>query len=156
ASTKARGPSRNRRFLLENLEDRSLLSTYTLSEFSFFPWLKGVREQVNNNPPTYTFNPPSPFIVSTGSGSNTFNILNTSAGIPIRIIGGGSDTVNVGSGGSVQGIVGAVSVENPANSTTLNINDSADLAARTVRLSTITPGFDPVPWGSITGLAPAA
>jgi hypothetical protein len=162
ASTKARGPSRNRRFLLETLEDRSLLSTYTLSEgwetiivnFNIPVTVPFVTEQVDNNPATTTLFG-SPFVVSTGSGSNTVNILDTSAGIPIDISGGGSDTVNVGSGGSVQGIVGAVSVQNPPNYTTLNIDDSADATARTVTLSTYTPAGDSA-WGSITGLAPAA
>jgi hypothetical protein len=155
ASTKARGPSRNCRFRLENLEGRSLLSTYTLSEFSLTPTVRAVVEQVDNHPPTITVNPPTPFVLSTGSGSNTVNILNTSAGLPIEIIGHGRDTVNVGSGGSVQGIRGAVSIENPPSFTTLNVDDSADPAARTATLSTITPAGDS-PWGTITGLAPAA
>jgi hypothetical protein len=115
----------------------------------------GVEVQVNNNPPTIYYHPPSPFVLSTGGGSNTVNVLNTRAGIPVRIIGGGSDTVNVGSGGSVQGIVGALYVENPPWYTTLNIDDSSDQAARTVTLSTFTPPGDS-PWGSITGLSPAA
>jgi hypothetical protein len=45
--------------------------------------------------------------LGTGSGSNTVNVLNTSAGVPIEIMGPGQgtqDTVNVGSGGNVQGI----------------------------------------------------
>jgi hypothetical protein len=58
--------------------------------------------------------------------------------------------------GLVQGILGALYVENPASHTTLNINDSADTAVRRCTLSSITPGFDAdTPWGSITGLAPA-
>jgi hypothetical protein len=120
-----------------------------------------VKEQVNNNPPTYTYFPPSPFVVSTGSGSNTVNILDTSAGITISIVGHGWDTVNVGDNGSVQGIVGAVSVENPPSYTTLNIDDSADPNARTATITTV--GSNPADsegnsdvWGSVTGLAPAA
>jgi hypothetical protein len=71
--------------------------------------------------------------------------------------GGGSDTVNVGNGGSVQGILGALYVENTPGSTMLNINDSADTARRRCTLSSMTPGFDSdSPWGSITGLAPAS
>ena len=60
------------------------------------------------------------------------------------------------SGGSVQGILGAVTAEDPGGPATLNVDDSADATGRTVTLGTITPSFDPVPWGSITGLAPAA
>jgi hypothetical protein len=70
--------------------------------------------------------------------------------------GGGADTVSVGNGGSVQGILGALYVENSPSFNSLNVDDSADLAARVVTLSTIAPWFDAVPWGSITGLAPAA
>src|SRR6516225_1632976 len=106
ASTKARGPSRNCRFRLERLEERALLSTYTLSEYYFFG-TPVVTETVNNIT-TQHFNPPSPFMVNTGGGSNTVNILNTSAHIAISVSSGGSDVVNVGSGGSVQGILAAV------------------------------------------------
>src|SRR5271157_28426 len=96
--TRARGPSRKRRLQLESLEGRTLLSTYTISEFSFFGG-PAVQETINGNT-TYHFNASSPFVVTTGSGTNTVNILNTSAGIAIDEIGGGYDTVNVGSGGS--------------------------------------------------------
>jgi hypothetical protein len=93
--------------------------------------------------------------IMTGQGADTVNVLSTD--VPTYLNGGGgADTVNVGNGGSVQGIGGALYVENQSNHTTLNINDSADTWRRDARLSTITPGFDPVPWGSITGLAPAA
>jgi hypothetical protein len=43
---------------------------------------------------------------------------------------------------------------NPPSFTTLNVDDSADAAFRTVTHDTWTPGFDS-PWGRITGLAPA-
>jgi hypothetical protein len=150
---KARGPSRNRRFRLECLEERALLSTYTLSEFYFFN-TPAVTETVNNVT-TIHYNAHSPFVVNTGAGNNTVNILDTSAHVAINVNGGGSDVVNLGNAGSVQGILGAVAVENPPDLTTLNINDSADQAARTVTLSTFTPFIDS-PWGTITGLAPAA
>ena len=151
--TRARAPSRKRRLQLENLEERTLLSTYTLSEFSFVG-IPTVRETVNGTTTNHV-NPPSPFVVNTGSGSNTVNILDTSAHIAITVIGSGTDTVNVGNAGSVQGILAAVNVENPPSFNTINVNDSADTTARTVTLSTFTPAGD-TPWGSITGLAPAA
>ena len=150
--TRARGPSRKRRLQLENLEERALLSTYTLSEF-YVIGIPTVSETVNNTTTDY-FNPPSPFVVNTGSGSNTVNILNTSADIAINEIGSGTDTVNVGNGGSVQGILAAVNIQNPPSYNTINVNDSADPTARTVTLSTYSSGG--YNWGSITGLAPAA
>src|SRR4051794_16366479 len=76
---RARGSSRKRRLQLENLEERALLSTYTVSEF-YNLGIPIVRETVDTITIDYQ-NPPSPFVVNTGSGSNTVNILNTSAGI---------------------------------------------------------------------------
>jgi len=141
---------------LENLEERALLSTYTLVEaYIPIPYapLSIVLESINNVTTQYV-NPPSPFVVKTGSGSNTVNIVNTSAHIAIDVYDGGSDTVNVGGAGSVQGILAAVNIENRSSLDTINIDDAADTTARTVTLSTFTSGG--TPWGSITGLAPAA
>jgi hypothetical protein len=58
--------------------------------------------------------------------------------------GGGHDTVNVGFNGGLQDIQGALTVKNPPSFTTLNIDDSADTAARKVTIDS----------GAITGLAP--
>ena len=58
--------------------------------------------------------------------------------------------------GSVQGILGALYVDDPPGYTTLNINDLYDNASRLATLSTFSNGPDAGPWGSITGLAPAA
>jgi hypothetical protein len=66
--------------------------------------------------------------------------------------GGGADTVNVGFI-DCWDIKGTLYVENTPNFTTLNI---FCLIGQTYTISTITPLFDPVPWGSITGLSPAA
>ena len=141
---------------MESLEARALLSTYTISEFSIFTNVRGVSVQVNNNPATLTYNPTSPVIVNTASGTNTVNILNTSAGFPVEIAGHGSNIVNVGTNGSVAGIVGAVSIQasaGSAGSNTLYVNDSTDTTGRTVTLSNY-EGFGT--FGSITGLAPAS
>ena len=154
--TRARGPSPKRRLQLENLEERALLSTYTLHEIYIpipFAPISIVQETVNNTTTDY-YNPPSPFVVNTGSGSNTVNILDTSAHIAINVIGSGTDTVNVGNAGSVQGILAAVNLQNPPSYNTINVNDSADTTARTVTLSTYSSGG--ANWGSITGLAPTA
>ncbi|MGO8902553.1 MAG: C2 family cysteine protease [Isosphaeraceae bacterium] len=150
--TRARGPSRKRRLQLENLEERALLSTYSISE-SYLAGVPVVSETINNVTTNYV-NPASPFVVTTASGSNTVNILNTSAHIAINVNGQGLDTVNVGNAGSAQGILGALSIQNPPSYTTINVNDGSDATARTVTLSTFTSGG--YNWGSITGLAPAA
>jgi hypothetical protein len=89
------------------------------------------------------------------AGSNdTININSTLAGIPTYVSGAGSDTVNLGSGGSVQNINGYVRIENPPSFNTINIDDSGDGTARTVTVGSFTPSNDS-PFGYILGLAPA-
>ena len=91
--------------------------------------------------------------ITTGSGGDTVNVLAT--GVPTSLsTSGGHDTVNVGNAGSVQGILGALTIQNPPSFNTINVDDSADTTARTVTLSTFVSGG--ASWGSITGLAPAA
>ena len=70
---------------------------------------------------------------------------------------GGSDAFTVGNAGSVQAIAGALNIENTPSYNTVTVDDSSDATARTVTIDTITtvPG-DADPYGSITGLAPAA
>src|SRR5262249_20330678 len=63
--------------------------------------------------------------------------------------GGGLDTVNVGNAGSVQGILGAVTVTNLASFTRLNVDDSSDPISRNVTLSA--SGLTAI----LSGLAPA-
>jgi hypothetical protein len=148
----ARGPSRKRRLQFENLEERTLLSNYTVSEL-YHLGIPTVRETVNGATTDY-YNPASPFVFNTGSGSNTVNILDTSAGIAIKETGYGNDTVNLGSGSSVQGILAPVTLQNPPSYNTIDVDDSADATARVVALSTYSSsGYN---WGLITGLAPAA
>jgi hypothetical protein len=93
------------------------------------------------------------FVLNTDSGQDTVNVRNTSAGVSIQIHGGNQDTVNIGDNGSVQGILAPVTVDNPPSWNTINIDDSADAAARTVGLSTSPDGN--VLWGTVSGLAPA-
>ena len=90
--------------------------------------------------------------ITTGSAADTVNVLAT--GVTTNISDGGYDVVNVGNGGSVQGILGTLNLQNPPSFNTINVNDSADTTARTVTLSTYSSGG--ANWGSITGLAPAA
>jgi hypothetical protein len=104
--------------------------------------------------------------ITTGLGPDTVNVRATGVATFLNKSGESEigDTVNVGSGNSATGILGSVEdilgdlyiENNPPGSTTLNIDDSADPNVHTPTLRTITPAFDQVPWGSITGLAPAA
>ena len=93
--------------------------------------------------------------VNTYGGTNTVNVRNVPSGVTLDIQGGGSDTVNVGSAGSVQGIQGAVYIENQPSTTAIHIDDSADRFARTTTLGTYTPSGDSA-WGYIAGLSPYA
>ena len=107
----------------------------------------------------YEYDDTTSVSVTTGHAADTVNVLAT--GVTTNLIGnGGRDTVNVGNAGSVQGILGTLSIENPPSFNTINVNDSADTTARTVTLSTFVNPNDSQhnsdPWGTITGLAPAA
>ena len=67
--------------------------------------------------------------VSTGGGTDTVSVLRTLTGVPVRIFaegGGGTDTVYVGTGGSVQGIQGDVSLYNGLSYFHVLIDNSAD------------------------------
>jgi hypothetical protein len=83
-----------------------------------------------------------------GSGVDTVNVQATTGALNVTTLPwtAAADTVNVGQNNSVQGITGTVMVSNPLGYTTLNVNDSADAAARSVTISQ----------SGITGLAPAA
>src|SRR5262249_12601748 len=63
-------------------------------------------------------------------------------------------TVNVGNAGSVQQIMGALTISNPPSETTVNVDDSADTTPRTVTLGTVPIGG--ANFGYIAGLAPAS
>src|SRR5271166_301009 len=94
----------------------------------------------------------APRTITPGYAADTVNVLAT--GVPTNISHGGYDVVNVGYGGSVQGILGTLNLQDPPSYNTIYVNDSADATARTVTLSTYSSGG--ANWGSITGLAPAA
>lgn len=86
-----------------------------------------------------------PVAVIMGNNADTLTVQSTDR--PVAIDGtSGSDTVVIGNGGSVQGIVGAVDVSNFASRTALTIDDSADATPRTA-IYTKT---------GVTGIAPAA
>lgn len=117
----------------------------------------------------YEYADTSSMTVNTGSGANTINVLGIGAlplGGATNLVGnsddprsGGGDTINVGNGGSVQGIAGTLNIEDPPSYDVVNIDDSADTTGRTATLSTL--GTNPNdsqggsdPWGQVVGLAP--
>jgi hypothetical protein len=65
---------------------------------------------------------------------------------------GGTDTVYVSNAGSVQGVRGILTIQNPPDYTAITIDDSGDSTFRTVTLDTYV-GVDGRPYGTITGLA---
>jgi hypothetical protein len=91
--------------------------------------------------------------ITTGTGSDTVDVRGTGAATNLTSFDG-HDTVNVGNAGSVQGILGALTVRNRRFLTTINIDDSADNATRTATLSAFASGGET--FDSITNLAPAA
>jgi hypothetical protein len=85
--------------------------------------------------------------VNSGTGNDTINVLHTLAAAPVTIRSSGDATINLGSGGSVQTITGAVTIAGAGpNRDILTIDDSADTGNRTVAISGT----------AITGLSPAA
>jgi hypothetical protein len=100
----------------------------------------------------------------TGPGSNVVNVQGLTAPIdggwfripggPLTVSSRAAATVNVGHNGSAQEIGSSLTVLNPPDYTTLNIDDSADGTYRNVTLDTAALG--PGLFGQITGLAPAA
>jgi hypothetical protein len=88
-------------------------------------------------------------ILNTGSGADTVNVQRTTG--PLFVNGqNGRDTVNVGLNNSVQSIKGTVNISTVSFSA-INLNDQADITARTVTMET-NPGANQ---GSVIGLAPA-
>jgi len=86
-----------------------------------------------------------PVAVIMGSGDDALNVQSTDR--PVMIEGNsGSDTVNIGNGGSVQGIMGALDISNFSSHTSVNIDDSIDTTGRTATYTTT----------GVTGLTPAA
>jgi hypothetical protein len=90
-----------------------------------------------------------------GGGANTINVLKTSSSSPLSIIGGGSDTVNIGCNGSLQFITGSVTITNPPLFTAINVDASADSVVHIATLNSFTD-TDGSRFGRITSLAPAA
>jgi hypothetical protein len=97
---------------------------------------------------------PAATVLNTGSGADVVSVLGTTGPLLVAF-SGGSDVLNLGNAGSVQGLLGAVTVTDPLSGAIVNVDDSADATGQTVTLGTFTPPGDSA-YGQITGLAPAA
>jgi hypothetical protein len=93
-------------------------------------------------------------VVNTGNAADAVNVLATGATTTVN--GSFRETVNVGNAGSVQNIVGNLTIRNGGFST-VNINDSADTIGRTVSVNTVSGNnlTGPGAFEAISGLAPA-
>jgi hypothetical protein len=105
----------------------------------------------------YEYDDTGSVTITTGTAADTINVHAT--GVTTNLSSAADfalNTVHVGNGGSIQGIFGTVNIEDPPSYTTLTIDDSSDTSGHSnVVLDTFTPSGDS-PWGSVTGLAPAA
>jgi hypothetical protein len=88
-----------------------------------------------------------------GTGASQVNVLGT--GMTTSIFNSANATINVGSGGSVAGIQGALNLENEtAAKDTVFINDQSDATTRSVTVSTIVRAGD-TSLGAVNGLGAA-
>jgi hypothetical protein len=91
-----------------------------------------------------------PVTLNTGTGTDSTFVQNIGAGSSVAIHGqNGNDGVAVSNAGTVQGLLGPVSIDNAAGLSTLVVDDSNDSSARSVSLSQ-TGATD-----TISGLAPS-
>jgi hypothetical protein len=77
-------------------------------------------------------------VINSGTGNDTINILRTVTLSPVTVNSRGTATINIGNGGSLQNLAGAITVTNPNGGDTINIDDSADTTARNARIETVT------------------
>src|SRR5262249_55916764 len=84
--------------------------------------------------------------ILSGSGNDTIHVFASVKDVTINTLDG-LDTVNLGLAGLTQQIQGKVTVTNPKEFTTLNVNDFNDLNARNVTMGVAADGF-----GTIDGL----
>jgi hypothetical protein len=102
-----------------------------------------------------------PWVIRTGAGGDAVNVHDTSQGLTVDGQGA-NNAVNVGDGGQVGGVRGAVAVQNEASGlTALTVDDSRDPTAQTVTIQSnaiygINGFTDPTttgPWLSYSGLS---
>jgi hypothetical protein len=138
-------------FVTLNVDDSmdSLFRTVTLdSDGASYGRISGLAPA----PIKYNYADTIAVTVQTGTGNATVYVKATNS--PVNLIGHSDATVNVGSAGSVQPILGNLSIIDPpvGAHATINVNDAADLVPRpNVVLGTV-PNTN---FGRITGLAPA-
>ena len=90
----------------------------------------------------------TPLTINLGDGTNIVNVLATDTTGSLDIVGGGVDTVNIGSTGgpgTMANIQGPISVTNPPSLTDLNFHDENDTTGQTWTLD----NNDGVPSGSV-------
>ena len=109
---------------------------------------------------TITYDTVEVISVRGSTNADTLNVLTTAAGVTTNFVGGAGSIVNVDNAGTVQGILGALNIENPPSFNSIVIDDSADSTARTVTLSSFSPNpFDSDlnsdTYGKVHLLAPA-
>jgi hypothetical protein len=85
--------------------------------------------------------------LATGSGNNQINVQATTGALTVNDQGT-QDAVNVGQGGSAQGIKGALTVTSTGSHTKLSVDDHLDHTGRVVTMDVANGS------GTITGLAP--
>jgi hypothetical protein len=89
-----------------------------------------------------------PVTLNSGTGGDIVTIERSN--VPVTVNGqAGADTVHLGASGSVQAILGQVTVSNLGNWSTLNIDNSNDTLPRTVTMDV------GATYGTMDGLAPA-
>jgi hypothetical protein len=101
---------------------------------------------------TWDYHDTSAVNLNLGRGASTVDVLGT--GVTTNVFNSANATINVGSGGSVAGIQGALHLENETAKDTVNINDQGDATTRTVTVSTLTRAGD-TSLGAVSGLGAA-
>jgi hypothetical protein len=86
--------------------------------------------------------------IDTGSGFSFVTLAHT-PNVPITINSAGLASVTLGTGGSAQGVLGAITLHNSASTTSVFIDDASDGAAHTTTVQDIGGGQ-----GRISGLTP--
>lgn len=141
------------RYLAEQLEQRVLLSVMTLTGTSgndtiVFQQTDATHDTftLNGTPTTFSTAGITSISINSLAGTDSITVLSNNSGIPLTVMGSGADTVNVGNAGSVQGILGTLTLSGTTGQMALIVDDSTDPALISATISST----------EIAGLAPAA